>query len=60
MDRESGYYWVRYGGEWDVFQLWLYSSTKVLAWYRAGTDLSYREEDFDEIGERIEPPKESK
>lgn len=52
--RETGYYWVRTGEEWDVAY---YDSTSA-EWEVKGWECPVREEEFDEINEhKIPEPK---
>lgn len=56
--RQSGYYWVKYDGKWIVaeFEYFLYKNgDEYKIWQVAGLELSFYDNEFDEIDEtRIE------
>lgn len=53
MEREPGYYWVRFedGDEWEPAEI---DGGGTL--YVIGTDIGFDERRFAEIGDRISPP----
>lgn len=56
MTRKSGYYWVKYCGEFVVAE---YLNDSDKSWYMAGVSLSFYDSDFDQINEtRILSPDE--
>jgi hypothetical protein len=46
--REPGYYWVKYRG------VWMPADYESFCWMLIGYDGPVREEELDEIGERLE------
>lgn len=52
---EDGPYWVRAAGKWHV-ALWS-NCFAPLGWELFGSDSSFQDADFDEIGPRIPEPK---
>jgi hypothetical protein len=55
MDRESGFYWVKFDGEREVAEY--YADNHM--WQVIGCEMGHHISNED-VGERIEPPKESK
>lgn len=54
MKRETGYYWVKYYGDWRIC---FYHSNMEL-WYFAGSKFTCTDSNFAEIDEcKLEPPK---
>lgn len=47
---EKGYYKVKYAGHWEIAELDTYG------WYMSGVESQFEENDFEEIGDRIELP----
>lgn len=57
-EREPGFYWVKQESEWTTAE-WVLSYPGARGyWMTPGCDISWVDKDFDEIGPRIEPPKE--
>ena len=52
MKREAGYYWVWINGYQSI------AENDNNWWFILGKYMPYRESDFEEIGPKIEPPKE--
>lgn len=51
MDRQEGYYWVRYDGEFEI-ALWKHN-----VWYMIESPYKYSDSDFEHINEvRIKQP----
>lgn len=58
MNRQPGYYWVKYRGEWEIAKWYEYMTGKF-EWDFFG--LQYEDDYFEEIDERrIERPNDSK
>jgi len=52
MERESGFYWVKYQGELEVAEF-----TSGSMWYLAGNEIAYTSNEMDEINEtKLHPP----
>ena len=49
MNRESGYYWIRFADEWGIAEYFDDSND----WLLIGSEESFSDEDFEEIGERV-------
>jgi hypothetical protein len=56
MDREIGFYWAKYGEDWTVGE-WCSRPADCSYWIIIGNEIDMRDDELDEIGERIEPPK---
>lgn len=51
MDRESGFYWIKQVGQWQI-AAW-HQDTKD--WEILGSNLRWNDRDIGEIGERMKP-----
>ncbi|MDE2233780.1 MAG: hypothetical protein KGJ90_06800 [Patescibacteria group bacterium] len=52
MSRDAGFYWVKYAGEWQPASFVM--GYRKSYWYLIDSDGYYNDDEFDEIGERIE------
>jgi hypothetical protein len=50
--RESGYYWVRRGFRWYIFQYY----SKGDSWQMIGREYTIENDEIEEVGDRIEVP----
>ena len=55
MERESGFYWVKYDNKWEVAEFGG-DGLGGFWWMRTGDECDYGTDEMDEIGERINPP----
>lgn len=53
MDRESGFYWVRFDEEWRVAEF-IFLGVFGWAWLIPGSCNQYTDSDFSDIGPRID------
>jgi hypothetical protein len=53
MEREEGFYWVKYQGRWMPAEL------RHHAWWLTGKDIMRLETTLDAIGPRIAPPQDA-
>lgn len=55
IDRQSGFYWVRYSGDhWEVAR-WVDTNEGFpQGWYLTASELTFDDDDFIEIGRRVD------